>query len=79
MNDQLLYRQVSAPIRVGATLAVGDFEGVLTFLNPANGEIVARTTLSDAVRTPAAQFGYGAVFQTVDGEVAYIVQEELQE
>ena len=79
VNDQLLYRQVSAPIRVGATLAVGDFEGVLTFLNPANGEIVARTTLSDAVRTPAAQFGYGAVFQTVDGEVAYIVQEELQE
>lgn len=79
VNDQLLYRQVSAPIRVGATLAVGDFEGVLTFLNPANGEIVASTTLSDAVRTPAAQFGYGAVFQTVDGEVAYIVQEELQE
>ena len=79
VNDQLLYRQVSALIRVGATLAVGDFEGVLTFLNPANGEIVARTTLSDAVRTPAAQFGYGAVFQTVDGEVAYIVQEELQE
>ena len=79
VNDELLYRQVSAPIRVGATLAVGDFEGVLTFLNPANGEIVARTTLSDAVTTPAAQFGYGAVFQTVDGEVAYIVQEELPE
>ena len=79
VNEELLYRDVSAPIRVGAALAVGDYEGVITFLNPANGEIIARTSLSDAVRAPAAQFGYGAVFQTVDGEVAYIVQEELQD
>lgn len=79
VNSDLLYRRVSAPIRVGSALVVGDFEGYLTFFNPANGEIIARTKLSDAVTTPAAQFGYGAVFQTVDGEVAYVIQEPLAE
>lgn len=79
VNDQMLYRNVSAPIRIGHTVAVSDYEGVVTMMNPANGEVVGRVNLSGAVETPAAQFGYGAVFQTVEGEVAYVVQEDLME
>ena len=44
------------------------------FLDPATGTPVARTKLSGAVTTPAAQYGYGAVFQTVEGDVAYVVE-----
>ena len=78
-SDLLEYRDVSAPIRVGGTLAVGDFEGVITMFNPANGTVVGRTSLSGAIKAPAAQLNYGAVFQTVEGDVAYIVQEALTE
>jgi len=74
VNDRFLYRGASAPIRVGAALAFGDYEGNITFLDPATGEAVGRTRLSGAVTTPAAQYGYGAVFQTVEGDVAYVVE-----
>lgn len=74
VNDSFLYRGASAPIRVGAALAFGDYEGNITFLDPATGEAVGRTRLSGAVTTPAAQYGYGAVFQTVEGDVAYVVE-----
>ena len=74
VNDQFLYRGASAPIRVGTALAFGDYEGRITFLDPATGNPVGSASLSGAVTTPAAQYGYGAVFQTVEGDVAYIVQ-----
>lgn len=74
VNESFLYRSASAPIRVGTSLAFGDYEGNITFLDPATGTPVARTKLSGAVTTPAAQYGYGAVFQTVEGDVAYVVE-----
>ena len=40
---------------------------------------MGRTSLSGAIKAPAAQLNYGAVFQTVEGDVAYIVQEALTE
>lgn len=79
VNEQFLYRNASAPIRVGSTLAFGDLEGNITLLDPATGNPIGRTSLSGAVTVPAAQYGYGAVFQTVEGDVAYIVQAEDEE
>lgn len=79
VNRDLEYRTVSAPIRIGATVAVADFEGYITMMNPHNGAVIARTRVDGAVRAPAAQFGYGAVFQTVEGEVAYVLQEPLED
>lgn len=76
VNDSFLYRSPSAPIRIGSQLAFGDYEGNVTFLDPATGEPTGRTDIGGAVTVPAAQFGYGAVFQTVDGEVAYVVEGE---
>jgi|GEM_PF-4001990 len=48
-------------------------------MTPATGGVAGRPRLDGAVRAPAAQFGYGAVFQTVEGEVAYVLQESLGE
>ena len=71
-------RKLPLPFRFGAdprrNIAFGDYEGNITFLDPATGTPVARTKLSGAVTTPAAQYGYGAVFQTVEGDVAYVVE-----
>lgn len=78
-NTDLTWRSVSAPIRIGGTIAVADFEGVVTLMNPATGTVVGRTSLSGAVRAPAAQYGYGAIFQTAEGEVALVLQESLDE
>ncbi len=79
VNTDFKYREVSQPIRIGGTVAVADLEGVVSLLNPSNGLVVGRTELSGAVRAPAAQFGYGAIFQTVEGEVAYVLQESLED
>ena len=79
VNRDLEYRTISAPIRIGATLAVADYEGYVTMMDPMTGTVIGRTRLSGAVRSPAAQFGYGAVFQTVEGKVAYVLQETLGE
>lgn len=77
-TNEFQYRWLSAPIRVGATLAVADFEGYISFINPANGQVVARTRIDGPVRAPAAQMEYGAVFQSAEGEVAYVLQEPLE-
>lgn len=74
VSEDFLYRGVSAPIRVGTTLAFGDYEGYVSFLDPSTGRVTGRVRLSGAVTTPAAQQGYGAVFQTVEGDVAYVAQ-----
>lgn len=76
VNDSFLYRGVSAPIRVGTTLAFGDYQGYISFVDPSTGRLLGRVRLSGAVTTPAAQLGYGAVFQTVEGDVAYVAQGE---
>lgn len=72
VNTDLTYRSVSAPVRVGNYLAVGDYDGVISVLNPANGEIVGRGHLSGAIVVPPLPMNYGAIFQTVEGDVAYI-------
>lgn len=79
VNTDFKYREVSQPIPVGRTLAVADMDGVVSLLNPSNGLVVGRTELDGAVRAPAAPFGYGAVFQTAEGEVAYVLQESLED
>ena len=79
VNRELEYRTVSAPIRIGGTVAVADYEGVVTMMNPANGGVVGRTKLDGAVRAPATQFGYGALYQTADGEVALVLQESIED
>lgn len=76
-RDELLYRHPSTPVTVGNTLAVGDFDGYVSFYNPANGKTVSRLRLDGAIEAPATPLAFGAVFQTNEGDVAYVVQDSL--
>ncbi len=78
-RDELLYRNPSAPVKVGGTIAVGDLEGYISFYDPATGKTVSRLHLGGAITTPATPLAFGAVFQTVDGDVAYVVQDSLMQ
>lgn len=76
-RDNLLYRNPSAPVVVGNTIATGDYDGYVSFFSPADGKTVSRLHLDGAVKAPATPLAFGAVFQTVEGEVAYVVQDSL--
>ncbi len=71
-NGALLWRDPSAPVVMGDMLAVGDYDGVIHFIDSASGEFVGRTSVSGAVRVPPISMGDGALFQTEEGEIAYI-------
>lgn len=71
-NSSLLWRDPSAPAVLGDVLALGDFEGVVHFLDPETGEIIGRSSVDGAVRVPPISMGDGAVFQTEEGEISYI-------
>lgn len=71
-NAALLWRDPSAPVVMGDLLAVGDYDGVIHFIDPQSGTFVGRTSVSGAVRVPPISMGDGAVFQTDEGEIAYI-------
>ncbi len=71
-NKTMTYRGVSAPVVMPGTVAVGDNEGYVHLLSPRTGEEIGRTRLNGAIVTAAPTFGAGAIFQTKDGEVAYL-------
>lgn len=71
-NTDLLWRTPSAVAVVGDVLAVGDFDGVIHFMDPESGEIIGRTSMSGAIRVPPIAIGNGAIFQTDEGKLAYI-------
>ena len=71
-NSSLLWRDPSAPAVMGDVLALGDFDGVIHFLDPKTGEIIGRSSVSGAVRVLPISMGDGAVFQTEEGEISYI-------
>ena len=53
-------------------IAVGDYDGVVHFMDPKTGKFVGRTDVDGAVRVPPISMGNGALFQTEDGQVSYI-------
>ena len=67
-QEKLANRQLSQPLPVGATVAVGDFEGQVHFLSRDSGEFVARYPTGSTVRAaPVALSPSGLVVQTLDG------------
>lgn len=71
-NDTMLYRGLSAPVAVPGAVAIGDAEGYVHFLSPRTGEEIGRYRLSGPLVTAPVPFGDGAIFQTSDGNVAYL-------
>ncbi len=71
-NAALLWRSPSAPAVLDDVIAVGDYDGVVHFLDPKTGTFVGRTSVSGAVRVPPISMGKGAIFQTDEGQISYI-------
>jgi outer membrane protein assembly factor BamB len=68
-QDKLFLRQLSMPLPLGDTIAVGDFEGYVHFLARDSGAFVARySTDNAAIRAaPALLPSGGLLVETVDG------------
>ncbi len=71
-NSALLWRSPSAVTVLDDVIAVGDYDGVVHFLDPKTGKFVGRTSVSGAVRVPPISMGKGAIFQTDEGQISYI-------
>lgn len=75
-NTQLANRVSGSPLVLPSSVVVGDFEGVVHFLQPDDGRFAARAPLdgSRIVATPRA-WADGAVVQTQDGTLALLAVE----
>ncbi len=70
-QDALRLRDVTAPTRFGATVAVGDLEGYLHLLDPEDGRFLARTkAASDRISSQPLVVGQTIYVQADDGTVA---------
>jgi len=70
-NDRLSDRRLTAPVRMARGLVVGDFEGFVHVLAPADGAIIGRTRIDSSPIVAAPQVREGMlVMQTQDGTVA---------
>jgi len=69
-NDQLKYRPLGAPLAVGRSVVVGDFEGYVHFLSRDDGQVIARMkTDGSAITAAPVVAGQTLVVQTRDGDV----------
>jgi outer membrane protein assembly factor BamB len=70
-QDKLANRNLSAPLPLGAEIAVGDFEGYVHFLGRDNGAFVGRlaTDGSPVRAAPVALGGAGFLVQTSNGNL----------
>ena len=73
-NSQLLLRKATAPYPLDDYVLVGDFEGYVHALKSDDGSFVARyKTDSSAIAVAPVTLGDGALVQTSDGGLYYIV------
>jgi outer membrane assembly lipoprotein YfgL len=69
-NSQLKYRNLSAPLLVGRTVVVGDYQGYISFLSAKDGSIVGRVaTDGSAIAVPPVVVGKTLVVVTSKGGV----------
>jgi outer membrane protein assembly factor BamB len=69
-QDKLLRRKATAPLSLGNSVAVGDFEGVVHLMSAEDGSFVARAnTDSSGIRVQPLLLGDGLLAQTANGGV----------
>ena len=67
-NEELFLRRVTAPAKLGGTIAVADAEGYLHLLDPLDGHFVARTKVhSSGVSAPMLTVGDTLIVQSNNG------------
>ena len=70
MNEKLLYRGLSAPLVVGNSVIVGDFEGYVHVLNKASGDFTARfKTDGSAIVSAPVVIGNTVIVATAKGGI----------
>jgi outer membrane protein assembly factor BamB len=75
-NDKLAYRRLSAPVPIGNTVAVGDYQGFIHFLSRENGAFVARVaTDGSAITANPIVAASSVIFQTQAGTVVALAAE----
>ena len=69
-NTQLKYRKLSAPLLVSRTVAVGDYQGYISFLSAKDGSIVGRvSTDGSAIQVAPVVVGKTMVIVTAKGAI----------
>ncbi len=69
-NAQLKYRRLSAPLLIGATVAVGDYQGYVSLLSAHDGSLIGRfSTDGGAIRSPLLADGRTMIAVTAHGGV----------
>lgn len=69
-NAQLKFRNLSAPLLVGRTVAVGDYQGYISFLSAKDGSIVGRVaTDGSAIQAAPVVLGKTMVVVTAKGGI----------
>ncbi|TPQ36548.1 MULTISPECIES: outer membrane protein assembly factor BamB [Cupriavidus] len=69
-NNELRYRRLGAPLVLGRSVVMGDFEGYVHFLSREDGTVVARMkTDGSAISAAPVVAGQTMVVQTRDGDV----------
>lgn len=69
-NDQLMWRKLSAPLLLGRTVAVGDLQGYVSFLDAKDGQIIGRaSTDGSAISSAPLLAGNTLVVVTSKGGV----------
>lgn len=68
-QDKLARRQVTAPLALGAWVAVADGEGYVHVLSSDDGGFVARAKVDSAVRVAPVDIGPGFAVQTAKGSI----------
>ena len=71
-NTEYRWRSVSAPVVTSGGIAVGDYDGVVSFINPTTGQTVARTEISGATVSAPVPHEGGALFQTNEGKLVFL-------
>ncbi len=72
-QDALRNRKVTSPVALPGAIAVGDFEGFVHFLAPADGQQLARILVgSGAIQAPLVATPQGVLVQSGDGLLVLI-------
>ncbi len=72
-QDALRHRKVTSPVALPGAIAVGDFEGFVHFLAPADGQQLARILVGGgAIQAPLVATPQGVLVQSGDGLLVLI-------
>lgn len=71
-NSEYRWRSVSAPVVTSGGLAFGDYDGIVSFLDPTTGRTVARSQIPGASVSAPVPYDGGALFQTDEGKLVFL-------